>query len=277
MNINPTLAFKANEELSIGLGLNFMYMKAELTNSIDCGAFLGSPQNRDGFARLKGDSWGFGFNLGILYEFTKNTRFGLSYRSKVKQKLEGNAYFYDIPSPLNLLPNFQDDKINSIIKLPDTLSLSFYHDVNDKLSLMTDITWTGWKTLNEIRIRFQNGRPDSVITTSWNNSMRYSIGASSKINEKLTLRTGIAYDETPIPDAKHRTPRIPDTDRFWIALGAGYKFSDRLTADIGYVHIFFKDSHIDKEPVEEDRYRGGLKGSYKGSVDIIGVQLTYNF
>lgn len=282
VNINPSFGYKITDALSIGAGINIQYIKAELTNAIDFGTIgrlMGittlTPQANDGFASLKGDSWSAGVNSGILYEFSKETRMGFSYRSRIRQKLHGRANFSDVPSVL--LTVFKDSDITARLTLPDMASLSFYHDFNEQWAVMADVTWTGWKTFNEIRIKYESGMTDTVTTTSWKNSMRYSIGVSYKPTDKLTLRAGVAYDETPIPDAQHRTPRIPDTDRTWIAFGLGYKISDKIIIDFGYVHLFFKTSHIDKDPVDEDRLRGGLKGHYKGHVDITSLQLTYRF
>ncbi|MCX8027161.1 MAG: outer membrane protein transport protein [Thermodesulfovibrionales bacterium] len=289
ININPTIAYKVTDNLSLGFGISAQYIKAELTNAIDFGTMdaLGVfapikigliPQMADGYAKLKGDSWGVGFNIGALYEFTKDTRIGVSYRSRIKQKLSGDAEFTNVPAALSPLPVFKNGGITARVTLPDSLSASIYHNINDKWAIMGDVTWMGWRTFDELRIKFDNpAQADAVTTTSWNNSMRYSLGVSFKPIENLTLRTGVAYDETPIPDAQHRTPRIPDTDRTWIAFGAGYKLTDKITIDGGYVHIFFKEAFTDKNPTGEDAVRGGLKGSYKGHVDIISLQLTYKF
>lgn len=289
VNLSPTVAYKVTDQLSIGGGINVQYIKAELSNAIDFGTMdalglfsplrLGlTPQGADGFARLKGDSWGVGFSLGVLYEFTKDTRIGATYRSRLKQKLKGDAEFTGVPSALSALPVFKNGTIRSDVTLPDSASLSLYHNIDEKWAVMADLTWTGWRTFDELRIRFDNpAQPDSVVTTKWENSMRYSFGVSFKPIDTLTLRTGVAYDETPIPDAQHRTPRIPDTDRTWIAFGAGYKLTDRINLDFGYVHIFFKDAYTAKVPVGEDALRGGLNGTYKGHVDIVSLQMTYSF
>ena len=281
VNINPSFGYKVTDALSIGAGIDIQYIKAELTNAVDFGtiAFPAlTPQAYDGFASLKGDSWAAGVNFGILYEFSKDTRMGFSYRSRIRQKLHGRASFSDVPAIPALLSRFKDSDVTARLILPDMASLSFYHDFNEQWAVMADVTWTGWESFNELRIKYENPlMPDTVITTSWKNSMRYSIGVTYKPTDKLTLRAGIAYDETPIPDAQHRTPRIPDTDRTWIAFGLGYKISDKIILDFGYAHLFFKTSHIDKDPVDEDRLRGGLKGHYKGHVDITSLQLTYRF
>ena len=122
---------------------------------------------------------------------------------------------------------------------------------------MADITWTNWSTIDELRIRFDNpAESDAVTTVHWKDTFRYSVGAIY-MPGAWTFRAGAAYDETPVPDAAHRTPRIPDSDRIWVAAGAGYKFSDEISVDAGYAHLFVKDCDIRKTATGEDQFRGG--------------------
>ncbi len=87
----------------------------------------------------------------------------------------------------------------------------------------------------------------------------------------------MAYDESPVPDAAHRTPRIPDSDRIWIAGGVGYKFTEKLSLDMGYAHLIVKDAAIRKTATGEDRLRGALSGSYSSNVDIISAEIVWRF
>ncbi len=277
ININPSIAYKINEHFSIGGGINASYVKATLTNAVDFGGILGVSQSSDGHVKLSGDAWGAGWNIGLLYEITKNTRVGASYRSKIRYTLEGDATFSGVPAALKPSPNFRDDKINAHLTTPDTISASIYHSLNKQWAFMGDITWTNWRTFDELRIRFDNGRADSVVTTEWKDVFRYSIGATYKPTDALTLRGGIAFDQAPISNNDKRTPRIPDGDRKWLALGAGYNLTKTLTCNIAYVHLFFSDTRINKSAVGEDRLRGSLNGTYSGYVNIFSAELRWNF
>ena len=106
LNINPSLAYRVTDKLSLGAGINAQYLKAELSNAIDFGtifAALGAagvaPQRNDGFVTFKGDSWSWGYNVGALYEFTGDTRAGIAYRSRIDHTLTGDAHFSGVPSP----------------------------------------------------------------------------------------------------------------------------------------------------------------------------------
>jgi long-chain fatty acid transport protein len=279
ININPSVAYRFNEKFSVGGGINIGYVQATLTNAVDFGSIIVvAPQNADGFAKLQGDAWGAGWNLGLLYEFTKQTRVGAAYRSRIRYTLEGTAKFSNVPGALLALPNFKNDNISAHLTTPDSLSMSFFHSFNPRWSIMGDVTWTNWRTFDELRIRFNNGRTDSVVTTDWKQVFRYSLGATYAPNKAWTFRAGTAYDQAPVPSDRRRTARIPDSDRLWLALGAGYGFTDALKLNFAYVHLFIDDTKITKSTVDpEDNRRGGLLGTYSGSVNIISAELKWVF
>ena len=104
--------------------------------------------------------------------------------------------------------------------------------------LLADITWTGWSSFDELRIKFDNAlQADGLTTEDWDDSFRYSIGVDWQYNQKITLRSGIAYDETPVPSAERRTPRVPGNSRTWLSFGGTYVIDDEFTIDIGYSHL----------------------------------------
>jgi len=134
VNINPAVAWRLNDKLSLGLGLNAMYIEAELTS------FVGAP----GTLTIRGDDWGYGYNAGLLYEVDGNTRLGLSYRSRVKQPLTGDITFSTMPT-LN-------SGGSADIRLPDTWTLSLYHHLSPRWALLADIARTGWSSFQELRV-----------------------------------------------------------------------------------------------------------------------------
>ncbi len=292
LNVNPSLAYRLTDKLSVGAGVTVSYVKAKLTNSIDFGTldaigrlglpagFLGlTPQRADGFAELEGDALGAGWNLGFLYEFSKDTRLGAAYRSKIRYTLEGDAKFSNVPAGLAPVPLFKNGGISAHLTTPDSLSVSLFHNLNPKWAVMGDVTWTNWRTFNELRIKFANPfQPPTVVTTEWKDVFRYSLGATYKPTEAWTLRAGVAYDQAPISNDERRTPRIPDGDRKWLALGGGYKFKNNAELNFGYVHLFISDTRINKSVTDpEEAVRGGLKGKYSGSVNIVSGEFKWVF
>jgi long-chain fatty acid transport protein len=280
VNINPAIAYRITDKLSAGAGFSVQYLKAELSNAIDFGTVLAgvpgfSPQSNDGFVELEGDSWGVGYNLGLLYEFSPATRAGLAYRSRIEHTLEGDADFSAVPVPLR--STFSDTDIEGDITLPDSLSLSLYHQFHPQWAVMADVSWTNWQLFEELVIDFDNTLSDNRTQENWQDSYRYSVGVNYMPNDQWVLRAGTAYDKTAIPNAKYRTPRVPCSDRIWAAFGAGYRVSDRFAVDFGYAHLFINDPEINKTATGDDMLRGALKGKYEAHIDIVSGQLTMYF
>lgn len=296
VNINPSLAYRVNRDFSVGAGISVQYIDAELTQAVDQGSLcvanalaggapdvptaLGicagaglAPQSSDAFAKVEGDDWSAGINIGFLLEPGDNTRVGLSYRSQVKHQLHGDATFRNAHPLFTSSGVFIPSDIEAQVDLPQTASLSVYHNLSSRWSVMADVTWTGWKSFPELKIKYQDSnQPDSVTDESWNNSMRYALGIDYRPDSRWTLRAGVALDQTPIPDKSHRTPRIPGEDRTWVAIGAGYRLSEALVLDVGYAHLFIEDPEMRSGTAAI----GILDGEYDASVDILSAQLTWN-
>lgn len=252
INLNPSIAWKATNTLSLGAGLSIQYAEATLTNLTGAGLLT-----------VQGDNYGWGFNLGALWQLSDATRIGLAYRSEVDQKLEGTAEF-SVVTALN-------GPVTASVTLPDSASLSLVHQLTPRLELLADVSWTGWSDFDELRIVRTNGTLLGVTQENWSDSYRYSVGANYRLNDKLTLRGGVAYDETPVSDA-FRTVRIPDESRTWVAFGAQYRLSSKTALDFGYAHLFVKDAAIDNS---DNGAR--VTGKYDASVDILSAQLTHSF
>jgi long-chain fatty acid transport protein len=256
INLNPSIAWKASESLSLGAGVSIQYAEATLTNSAGAA----------GLATVEGDDYGWGFNLGALWQLNDATRVGLAYRSEVEHTLEGDVGF-SVATVLN-------GPVTADTTLPDSASLSLFHKLNSRWDLLADVTWTGWSDFDELRIVRTTGALLSVTPENWDDSYRYSVGVNYHLNDKLTLRGGVAYDETPVSDT-FRTARIPDENRTWIAFGAQYRMSAGSALDFGYAHLFVEDARISK--IEGTAPPITLSGTYEASVDILSAQLTLNF
>ncbi len=300
INLNPSVALKLNDKASIAVGVSAQYLHGEFSNAIDLNSIdaallgggvataLGAPVP-DGEATVNGDSWGWGFNVGVLLQASEATRIGLHYRSEVKHDVEGDTEFSGSATSivsgaiLNATTQsmFVDTDTTADITLPAMASVSIHHQLNPQWAIMGDYTWTGWSSIPELRFKFSSDQADSYSTYKWRNTSRVAIGTSyAPDGSKWTYRTGVAYDQTPIDKDEYRTPRLPDETRIWVSLGASYTPSDQLRFDFGYAHLFMDDPKLDKTAVmtdPEDRFRGSLQGSYDASVDILSAQMEYTF
>ena len=116
---------------------------------------------------------------------------------------------------------------------------------------------------------------DDVTQERWRDAWFFALGTQYKPVDPLTLRAGVAYEQAPIRD-KYRTARLPGQDRYWIAAGASYTVNARLSADLGYTHIFLRDPDIN-EIVATGPVTHKLNGQYDDSVDIVSMQINVKF
>lgn len=294
LNFNPSASYKVSDKLAVGFGVNLQYVEATLENKLDSRAIcLGAGGGAtcatvglgtlgdvatDSSVSLSGDDLSLGWNVGLLYDISNDTRVGMAYRSNVKHTLEGSANFTR-SAGLNLILGastaFTSTGISAGLNLPETLSLSLYHAVDSKWSILADATWTKWSRFDKLVIDFSDPiQADSTIPENWENSARYSLGVNYKSDSKWTYRAGIALDETPISSAEDITPRIPDNDRIWLSLGFGHKVSDSFGYDVGFAHLIFDDIVINNTDAS---FGHTLTGSYDVSVNIFSAQFNWKF
>lgn len=264
VNLNPSVAYKINDKVSIGAGVSVQKLDAELSSFSGVGAL--------GNVTLDADDVGYGFNIGVLVQPTPSTRFGISYRSSIKYELEGDATFSGAAgAPFN-------GGIRADLRVPESASFSVFHMLNPAWELMADITWTGWDRIQQLVVTRTSasagGAAGTTFTTlqfQWDDTWRFGVGANYRMNDRTKLRFGIAYDETPTNDAT-RNPRLPDQDRTWVAAGVQYKPSKSGTLEFGYAHEFIRDASINTAVGASN-----LIGKFKNKADIISLQYSHLF
>lgn len=265
-NVNPAISVRLSDHWTFGFGLNALYADGNLTSR----SFEGPAAGLSLFD-LKGDDWGFGYNLGLLFELSPQTRFGLHYRSAIDLSLNGEA---DLGPGFGPFTGTLDATLD--VELPDTFEFSAYHEINSKLALHADILWTNWSKFESLDPSVGNPLIDPALSTrqDWDDAYRFSIGATYRHSERLTFRAGFAYDESPTSDS-NRTLRIPDSDRFWASLGASLVLNETYTLDIGYTHIFADD--VDLASDDNGGNAGNFNGQGDGNVNLLALGLSGSF
>ena len=239
-----------------------------------------------GLARVRGDDDAWGFNVGALFDLSDSTRLGVSYRSSVDYTVSGSIAFAapagadPIASGIIAAASAPGAPLSSgavrvALELPDSATLSLQHRFTKDFALLADVAWTGWSSVQELRIVRDSGATASVTPERWSDTWRFALGATYAMNDRVTLRAGVAIDETPVPDDT-RTPRLPDSDRTWVAIGAHWQISPALLMDFGYAHLF-----SDTVPLDQDAGSVAasalLNGQQHSDVDIVSAQLVYRF
>ncbi|MGY3914000.1 outer membrane protein transport protein [Aeromonas australiensis] len=277
VNLNPNVAYKVNEQFSIGAGINAVYAKAELNRyagglapalslPLQMGG-TGIKHNADTkIASLKGDTWGFGWNVGTLYEVNENNRFALTYRSQVDLSFDGD--FNGTAS------GYQTVDGNLKLDLPAQAEFAGYHRLNQQFAVHYSVNWTDWSAFQELKATSgacNDGTPGQCLQKDekFKDSMRYAIGGTWYINPAWEARLGFAYDKSPI-EAEYRSLSIPDSDRIWYSAGATYHLNQDMSLDFGLTYIDGKKVNVDEGIPKHDsptRWQGTSHGdAYLASV-----------
>ena len=248
------------------------------------GGLLQATGPLEGAARVEGDDTAWGFNLGVLFDVGDATRVGLAYRSAIKYGVSGDASF---KAPTTAVPTaaliiqiasgsvLADGPVGLSLKLPDTATASLVQKIGDRATLSFDAAWTGWSSVPQLQIVRTSGTVLSTTPEDWKDSWRFALGGDCQVSAHWTVRAGVAYDQSPVPDST-RTPRLPDNDRTWIALGAAWSPSEAVKVDVGYAHVFVKDAPLDQNGGSAPTY-GVLVGAQNTKIDILAAQLSVKF
>jgi long-chain fatty acid transport protein len=234
-NFSPSASYKLNDMLSVGVGAQIEYMSVELTNrDVGSGALSFDADGAD---------FGFGLTAGVLFEPTDTTDIGIGFRSSVAHNLAGDATVG--------LANLD---IHAKFKSPETVTFGIRQQVSDQLTLMGGVEWANWSRFKELRITSDaSGATIALTPQEWKDSWYFSAGAEYAYNDQLTLRSGVAYEKSPVPDAT-RSVRVPDNDRIWLSLGASYQFSEKMRANFAYTHVIIEDGSVSALSTEFDQH-----------------------
>lgn len=267
ITVQPTLSYRFNDKLSVGFGPTFNHIEGELSSSLNAGT-------EDGKVKVKGDDTAVGFNVGVLYEFTPQTRLGLTYHSRVKYELEGDTRVR-VGGALAGLAGKYDASLD--VTTPESVDLSLTHELDDRWTLYAGSTWTRWSRFKEIRIENETSTLPPPLATiveeqNWHDTWAHALGLSYKLNPQWTLRTGVAIDQSPTNNVD-RSPRVPSGDRTIFSVGAGWSPSEDMTIDLAYSYL--REESVDVDHVSATR--GSYSARYKNSAHGLGASLSYRF
>jgi long-chain fatty acid transport protein len=265
LNINPTIGVTVGPYFSIGAGVSYQRLKAKLTNSA-------TPLVSGSEGRLDGRDWAWGWNVGVLAEFPTGTRVGLTYRSYTDYTITGTLGFNSAAlAPLA-------SHVRAGLRLPATASIGIAQRLTSKLRVLGDYTWTGWDSVQSLTVRAtdgtQTGQVVSDTALKFSDSWRAGLGLEYQISTPWLLRAGVAYDRSPVQDAS-RTPRLPDADRKWFAIGARWNASARLSLDMGAAYLWVQSAP--SELTSALPVPGDLVGTYRSHIVVLGSQLNFRF
>ncbi len=263
ININPDIAYKISDTLSVAFGLDYMIVQATLDKLL----FLGGPN-----FRLDGNGEGLGANAGIKYKATDQLNLGLSYRSRIKVKVDGTA-------EVNALSN----SAQTDITLPDLMQVGVSYKASDNLTINTDLEYTWWSTYDRLVVQSDTlktliGTNVSTEEKNWKNTWTVRIGGQYRLSEQWKLRAGYVYDQSPVPSERFET-RVSDSDRQGLTIGTGYT-GGNITIDAAYMYLHFNNRTITNSIAGQPSGStpiASLNGTYKGTAHLLGVTVAYKF
>ncbi len=269
MAVNPTVAWQINQDLSLGVGLYYLYSKTEAVKKTDQSTVGGA----EGEFEIEADGGGWGYNLGILYRASESWRIGAGYRSPVDIEHNGTATLSRIAPALQA--NFGGSRYKTPLRtwadFPEIVNLGLAYCPNQKLTIGVEVEWMGWSRFDTSRLDFKNEVPSAGFTDismplDWNDSWLYKIGAEYKIGDHHALRTGYAFVESPVP-SKTLSPSAPNADSHNISLGYGWQ-GGRYSLDAFYMIQLFERISVNN-PI--------LSGSYDAFSHFVGLSMGYAF
>ncbi len=236
INIQPSLAWKITDTISIGGGFNFQKLSADLVSALPNLA----PSLPDGRLQISGQDTKFGWNAGVQLHVDA-LRLGAHYRSHIDHRLSGAATFSGLLGPL--AGSNATVRGFAPISTPDIATVSAVY--GKQARLLGSVTWTKWSRFNRITVENQNGVGFLDSEQQYRDTWTYALGAEYDIAPRLTLRAGTMYDQTPTVDA-FRTTRVPDGNRWWASAGATARITPHVALNASYAHVFVQSASIDR-------------------------------
>ncbi len=267
LNVNPIVGVKVNDWLSLAVGPSLQYFDIRLKSAI-------SPAPNAPSAILEGDDIGFGFTAGATITPFAGTTIGIGYRSQIDHELEGS---FALPAGAGGFPFPRNIPITADLTTPDQVTVGLSQVITPAVTMHLGFEWTNWSVLKTPLVLGPGGTVVRTLPLNYDDGYFYSAGFDYRVNNQWTLRAGVAYEQSPI-DTEIRSTRLPDNDRIWVSVGAGYQWSDKLSFDVSYSHVFAKDTPIRITPGHQDFIAPlPFVADVDASVDIVSVGLRYRW
>lgn len=271
-NINPSIAYRVSDAISLGAGVSWQRLKADYTRraAVVSATTVASPLN------LVMDSDAWGWNVGGLFTLSPGTRVGASYRATIKHDLSGDI---GVSGPSDAFNASQSSQAKARLKLPDVFILSATQQVSDNWQVLEDLSWTGWSSIPKLDVVRTSGAASGAIAqtldTDFRDTWRVALGANYRYSSAMKLKFGIAHDQTPVKNETTRLVSMPDNDRTWLSVGAQWLPGKGSALDVGVTYVYIRDTNIDNN--QSAAGRGRVTGTYSDKAWIVGAQYSLSF
>jgi len=272
MTFMPTLAYKLNENWAFGIGVRAYY--AKLVNEL---AVNNGPLEGDGSAKYKADDWSYGTSLGVMYSPQPGTRLGLSYTSEInldfkdKLKLEGIG-----PVAQHALQErgVLDAATTINMNIPQTLTFSIYHELDDQWALLASANWQDWSRFGEVGIDLDSNQPKSVsLDANFKDTWHLSLGTQYRFDRRWMWMAGIGYDSSAVDD-KNRTVTVPMAESWRFGTGLTYTLDPQTEVNLSYEFVSMGDMPVTQEKPDGTRISGSFNNAW---IQALSTSATWRF
>lgn len=277
---NPVVSIKPAPWITVAGGITYLTLDATFERHINFSPF-GIP---DGTQKLKGNGDGFGCNLGLLVEPSKDIAVGLSYRSKIHVDIDGNVTF-GLPAagaPL-LGPLFPNTGARTSLDLPAQAYAGIYFKQFHPFTFEIATRWEGWSSFRELSVQLDQpvvGSTSSVTPRAWRDVWAGIVSLKYQLNDTVALLGGYQYEGNAVPNQTFE-PAIPDSNSHYFSIGTDIKLKS-LGISLGYGYQVFQKRT--KNNAIDDNLSDGVvnpaasaNGTYKSSLHMVALSLTYKF
>jgi len=263
VNLNPSLAYKVNESVSVAAGVDILYSELDQRQIYPWSLITGTP---DGKLRGKGDGYGVGYNAAINWNITERQKVSLTYRSSVEVDYEGDSRLTGKPTPESEYSSFDTE-----IEFPDVVAAGYGIQVTEKVRVEANIEWIRHSLFDQVVLEAGENTKyleSNTIEADWNDNWTYGVGADWTINDQWVLRAGFLYLETPIP-SETITPSISEEDQSVVSVGFGYTRGNHQI-DAAYSYGIFNGREVN------NNNNPAYNGDYDFEAHLIGVSYGYS-
>jgi len=292
LNINPVVAYRVSDRLSLAAGIDLLYLSTELNNSVNqvfagfaippaLGGPINDPTMPDVQQRFDGEGWGHGLNLGLTYRINDQVTFGATYRSQVDVEIDGSASFGQVDPRLALF--FPATSGSADVHLPAQATAGLAMAITPELTVELGARWEGWSAFDELRVILDTpvlGQTASITPRNWDDTWAVNVGGEYHLTPTVALLAGYLYGQNPVPGSTF-DPSIPDSDAQLLTIGTDITL-DLWNLALAYGYEFHQD-RIKNNSIGDPLDPGGLNpasfanGQYTADIHLVALSVSYAF
>jgi len=280
MTLMPALAYRLDEQWAFGIGLRAFYATLDSQMAVDNAPFE-RLQRPDGQMKYRDHDWGYGANLGVIYEPRPGTRLGLSYTSEIDVEFEDGLDLQGVgPLTTQLLRDrgVLDAGTRIDMNVPQTLTFSLYHQLDEQWALLASVNWQDWSRFGEVGVDLDSDTPRSAtLEADYKDTWHLSVGTQYRFDPRWLWSAGIAYDSSSVDDDK-RSLTVPMAENWRLGTGLTYAVDKQTDVNLSYELVWLGDMSVSQEkslPLDDPKR---VSGEFDNAwIQALSASATWKF